>query len=58
MFYACELEDITNLKASDDVEDCFFVPLNELNPELFGLNSIRKAVALFLNGGNKTKPKS
>jgi len=30
------------------VEDCFFVSLNELNPELFGLKSIKKAVALFL----------
>jgi NADH pyrophosphatase NudC (nudix superfamily) len=49
MFFACELEDISKLQPSDDVEDCFFVPVNELNPELFGLKSIKKAVALFLN---------
>jgi NADH pyrophosphatase NudC (nudix superfamily) len=48
MFFACELEDTNHLQPSDDVEDCFFVPLNELNPELFGLMSIKKAVALFL----------
>lgn len=48
MFFACTLEDIAHLQPSDDVEDCFFVPLNELNPELFGLKSIKKAVALFL----------
>ncbi len=48
MFFSCKLEDINHLQPSDDVEDCFFVPLNELNPELFGLMSIKKAVALFL----------
>lgn len=48
IFYGCELEDPTNLKASDDVEACFFVPLNELKPELFGLTSIRKAVTMFI----------
>lgn len=49
MFYECKLEDTTNLQPSDDVEDCFFVPMNELKPDLFGLNSIRKAVGMFLN---------
>jgi len=48
MFFACELEDTTNLQPSDDVADCFFVPLNELDSELFGLQSIRKAVGMFL----------
>lgn len=48
MFFSCKLEDLSNLKPSDDVEDCFFVPLNEVNPELFGLKSIKKAVQLFL----------
>jgi len=48
MFFACRLEDTTNLKPSDDVADCFFVPLNEVNPELFGLRSVRKAVGMFL----------
>ena len=48
MFFACTLEKTNDLKPSDDVEDCFFVPLAQLNPEKFGLKSIRKAVALFL----------
>jgi len=48
MFFNCTLEDTTNLVASDDVADCFFVPVNELKPELFGLRSIRKAVGRFL----------
>ena len=49
MFFACKLEDTTNLKPSDDVEDCFFVPLNELKPELFGLKSIKQGITMFLN---------
>ena len=48
MFFECILENITNLKPADDVADCFFVALDELNPELFGLKSIRKAVGMFL----------
>jgi NAD+ diphosphatase len=48
IFFSCKLEDTNHLQPSDDVEDCFFVPLNELNPALFGLKSIKKAVALFL----------
>lgn len=48
MFFACKLEDTSNLQPSDDVEDCFFVPLNQVNTELFGLKSIKKGVALFL----------
>jgi len=48
MFFACQLEDTNSLMPGDDVADCFFVPLSEVDPKLFGLNSIRKAVALFL----------
>jgi len=50
MFYECILENTTNLKPSDDVEDCFFVSMKELNPELFGLKSIRKAVGMYKEG--------
>lgn len=48
LFFVCRLEDTTDLHASDDVEACFFVPLNEINPELFGLKSIKKGVGMFL----------
>jgi len=48
MFFACNLDDLTNLQPSDDVADCFFVPMSELNPALFGLKSVRKAVTIFL----------
>ena len=48
LFFACKLESTDNLKPADDVEDCWFVALNEVNPELFGLDSVRKAVGMFL----------
>lgn len=48
MFFACKLEDSTNLQASDDVEACYFVPLHQIDPELFGLKSVKKAVGMFL----------
>ena len=49
LFFACKLSNYDNLRPSDDVEDCFFVALPELKPEKFGLNSIRKAVSIFVN---------
>ena len=54
MFFACKLDDTNNLHASDDVADCFFVSRDELDPELFGLKSIKKAITLFLNKGFAT----
>ncbi len=54
MFFSCKLKKNADLKPADDVEDCFFVPLNELKPELFGLKSIKEAVQLFLKE-NTTK---
>ena len=54
IFFSCKLETTADLKPADDVEDCFFIPLNELKPELFGLKSIKKAVQLFLKE-NTTK---
>ena len=56
MFYRCKLENMSNLKPSDDVEDCFFVAIKEIKPALFGLNSVRKAVSVFLETPNLLKP--
>lgn len=49
VFYLCSVKDTNNLKAADDVEECFFVPINELNADSFGLLSIRKGVSMFIN---------
>lgn len=56
LFFSCKLENTTNLQASDDVESCFFVALNELNPGFFGLKSIKKAISIFIEQNKTPKP--
>jgi ADP-ribose pyrophosphatase YjhB (NUDIX family) len=49
MFFACKIDDFENLRPSDDVSKAEFVPLNIINPEKFGLQSIKMAVKHFLD---------
>jgi mutator protein MutT len=44
MFFRCEVEDFSHINPMDDVKSTAFIPIDELNPELFGLQSIRKGV--------------
>jgi len=44
LFFACMLEKNSQLVPSDDVAECFYIPIDELQPEQFGLMSIRKAI--------------
>ena len=44
MFFLCTVEDISHFSAMDDVSDSFFLPLSEINPEDFGLDSIRRGL--------------
>jgi ADP-ribose pyrophosphatase YjhB (NUDIX family) len=48
MFYQCRIDDWSGLRAADDVAELFFLHPEEIRPELFGLNSVRKAVEVFL----------
>lgn len=48
MFFLCTVEDTTHLSAMDDVADSFFLPLSEIHPEDFGLDSVRRGVSTFL----------
>lgn len=48
MFFACKVSNIDDLRPDDDVAAFRFVPLHEIDPSRFGLSSIKKAVALFL----------
>ncbi len=49
LFFEAKVSNQTTIKAADDVEECFFIPVNQLNPELFGLSSIKKAVKIFIS---------
>lgn len=48
MFFLCKVADTSHFEANDDVADSFFLPLDAIRPEDFGLSSIRKGLSLFL----------
>lgn len=49
MFYRCTVADTSHIAAMDDVADSFFLPLSEINPEDFGLTSVREGLKRFLS---------
>ncbi len=48
LFFHCVANNLDGLRPDDDVAELFFISPNELNPQLFGLTSIRKAVEIWL----------
>lgn len=50
MFFRCTVADSAHFEAMDDAAEVFFLPLNEVRPEEFGLTSIRKGLEIFLSG--------
>lgn len=48
LFFQIEVDDLSDVQANDDVEELYVLSKNEIKPELFGLNSIRKAVETWL----------
>ena len=50
MFFRCTVADSAHFEAMDDAAEVFFLPLNEVRPEEFGLASIRKGLEIFLSG--------
>lgn len=46
-FFRCKVNDFSGMKAGDDVSEAFFVSPDKLNPDDFGLESIKKAVAMY-----------
>ena len=54
MFYVVKVKDLSHVEAMDDAEESYWIPLSNLHPEEFGLESIRQGVAKFL-AKHKTK---
>lgn len=55
IFYLCKVNDTHSINAMDDVADTFWMSLDEINPEDFGLDSIREGVKRFIKAHkNKT----
>jgi len=48
LFFQCKIESSSGLYAGDDAESLFFLKKEEIQPEAFGLNSIRRAVGIWL----------
>lgn len=46
IFYICRVSDWRGIHADDDVADLYLIPLAELEPEDFGLDSIRKGIKM------------
>lgn len=46
-FFLCKVEDDSKVQAMDDVAESFWMPVKDIQPELFGLDSIRKGVERF-----------
>ena len=55
MFFLCRTEPGDTPVANDDVEELEWIPLDDLDPELFGLQSIRKGVELLKEMKNEIK---
>ncbi|MDR3339701.1 MAG: NUDIX domain-containing protein [Candidatus Symbiothrix sp.] len=48
LFYACTVEDLTGLHPDDDAADLYFLDKKEIQAAAFGLDSIRKAIKIWL----------
>lgn len=48
MFFLCTVKDTDRIVAQDDVAETFWMPLSKINPDEFGLNSVREGVRRFL----------
>lgn len=51
LFFRCEVESTAQITAMDDVAEAFFIPLEEVNPDEFGLKSVREGVKRVLGKG-------
>ena len=49
MFFACEVEDTSQLVAGDDAAECRWVAPQDVHTELFGLRSVRHGVQRWLD---------
>ena len=48
LFYVCRVDDAESVIAQDDAQEAYFIPINQINPSDFGLDSVRKGLTWFL----------
>ena len=44
LVYLCKVDDMRNMQAEDDVASLQFIKISELNPDLFGLRSVKEVI--------------
>ena len=49
LFFRCKVRSTSNIKPMDDVAETYWIPLDEVHPEKFGLDSIRSGIIRFLS---------
>lgn len=49
MFFLCEVDDTSTPEAHDDVAETFFISLAQIEPQAFGLDSIRRGIERFID---------
>ena len=47
LFFECQVDEFSMAKASDDASEIIFLQPHEINPDDFGLDSIRKSIIKF-----------
>ena len=52
MFYKVKVKDLSHVEAMDDAAAYYWIALDKLNPEEFGLGSIRQGLTKFLQESN------
>ncbi|MCM1108189.1 MAG: NUDIX domain-containing protein [Clostridium sp.] len=52
LFFRCHVDDTSPLSAMDDAADVFWIPFAQVNPDLFGLDSIRMGLKRFMKTVN------
>lgn len=48
MFFLCEVDDTNAPEAHDDVAETFFLPLEKIDSQQFGLSSVRRGIERFI----------
>lgn len=53
MFFLCTVEDETVMAPADDAAECFWIKLEDIHIEQFGLRSVRQGLHIFLDMQNR-----
>jgi len=53
MFYLCEVQDTSTLRANDDAAECMWVKIEDIHTEQFGLRSVRHGLSDFIRSRRK-----